>query len=308
MTVRAASISMLLLAAAALALPCAPASPRPAPEWIERPSPRGPFSMHYPAQLDAMAAEIERLLEEGIRELAPRFGLDRVDTIRVLLARDDGEFRRLHGGILPEWGAAFSSPADGVMGINARAVLLEKRPLEVVLRHELSHLLFAQRVGAVHVPTWFLEGLAMIQSRDWSLAYDWRLAGAVWHGRAPALEDLAGPFPRVDAEAATAYLVSFAAVGELFGESDADLVTLTAFIRELGDFDRAFQITFGQHPDDFSLRFEETIAARYRVAGAIAWSSPYWGGLALLFILAYLLKRRRARIILRGWESTGGEG
>jgi hypothetical protein len=189
-----------------------------------------------------------------------------------------------------------------IMGIDASRILLSNRPLQTVIRHELSHLFLAQRTGRAWCPTWFVEGIAMRQSREWTLLDQWRLAVDVAKDDIPRLEDLQGRFPRSADMAATAYRISYAAVEELTGGEERDLVTFTAFLRDTGDFERAFELTYGETTPEFSGRFEAVMRSRYRTASMLLNISPYGLTLSLLFLAAYLIKRNRSRRRVQEWE------
>lgn len=264
----------------------------------------GPYIILYHPRIEKMADEIEILLVESAEGIAGELGLETIDTIRVFLVPDEDDYRQLHRLVLPEWGVAFSEIRQQILGVNTAAVLQSPRPLRIVIRHELSHLLLAQRVGAVRVPLWFMEGLAILQASEWGFKERWKLAAAVWSGRAPDLEDLVRSFPtRVD-DAGLAYSVSFFAVDELLRGRPEDLITLTAFIRDLGDFDEAFQKTFGESTESFAARVHALLSKKYRTTGGLIRTTPYWLILALLFVTAYFIKRFRNARKLKKWERS----
>lgn len=265
-------------------------------------SPSGAFIVQYPPSLEPMDREIEGLLEDSVPAIAAEIGLETIAPIRVYLAPDDRSYAALHQGRIPEWGIAFSDVADQVLGFDAPRIGSGPRPLRAVARHELSHLLLAQRVGAVRVPTWFMEGLAVRQSEEWGLADEWNLTLLAGRARLPYLEELAGPFPRESERAALAYGLSYKAVTELLrGRPDA-IMTLTAFMRDRGDFEDAFVSTFGVTPYEYASRFYVLAHRRYRTPGAVINAGPYWLGLALVFVAVYAAKRARMRRKLREME------
>ena len=261
-----------------------------------------PFVIHYPSGKMRMAQTIEELLTSSAYEIASEIGLGRIDTIDVFLAADERSYREIHGGGVQEWSVAYSDIKNQVLGMRTDAVLQSARPLKVVIRHELSHLLLAQRVGGVRCPTWFVEGLAMVQSDEWTFSDYWRLVNLVWRRELPYLDELEGVFPRLPRDASLAYGLSYLAVKELLRERREDLITLTAFVRDLGSFEAAFFFTFGESPEDFSIRFHILVSRRYGKVGVAMQTAPYWLILTLLFILAYTIRRFRNRRKLREWE------
>ena len=263
----------------------------------------GSFDIYYPPHLLRMAEEIEGLLEDSAAEIARELGVERIAPIRVYCASGEAAYRALHGSGIPEWSAAFSDLNTQVLGINVDLVLRSPRPLTIVVRHELSHLLFAQRVGPVPVPTWFLEGLAMKQAHEWSFADEWHLMTMAGRRDLPYLEELSGPFPGPAEKASLSYGLSYLAVDELLRERPDALMTLTAFVRDTGDFNGAFLSTFGQTTYDFASRMYVSVSRRYRTPGVILNATPYWLGLALLFVTVFIIKRVRTRRTLERWEA-----
>lgn len=267
----------------------------------------GAFVMHFHPQLDPMAREIEPLLEDAAAEIARELGLETIAPIRVYIAADEAAYRALHGGGVPEWSSAFSAIEAQTLGIYASRAAAGPRALRSVVRHELSHLLFAQRVGGANAPMWFMEGLAMAQSGEWHFADEWNFMLLAGRGRLPYLEEIAGPFPRRAEDAALAYGMSYRAVTTLFAEAPDFPSTLTAFMRDRGDFDDAFFLTFGLTPYDFASRLYVRVHERYRAPGVILNAAPYWFAAAVLLVGVYAARRARMRRRLREMEEREAE-
>jgi hypothetical protein len=85
------------------------------------------------------------------------------------------------------------------------------------------------------------------------------------------------------------------------------LVTFTAFLRDTGDFEKAFTLTFGETAGEFSGRFEAAMRSRYRKTALFLNFSPYGLTLSVLFLLAYLIKRNRSRKRVQEWEMEDTE-
>ena len=262
----------------------------------------GTFEIYSGSGSGAIADEIERIVCRSVGEISTGIGLEHMSPVAVVIAEDTPSFRRLHGGRVPEWGEAFSDSRRMIIGIDASRVLLSGRPLETVMRHELSHVILSQRTAGARLPTWLVEGIAMRQSREWTLGDQWRLALMVWREDMLHLEDLEGRFPRNEIKAAMAYRISYAAVEELFTGQEHALVTFTAFLRDTGDFEKAFTLTFGETTAEYSTRFSAVMANRYRKTAVLLHASPYGLSLSALFLLAYFIKRQRSRRRIEQWE------
>jgi hypothetical protein len=261
-----------------------------------------PFIIFYPPSAERMAREVEQLLNESVAEIAGELGLETIGAIKVVLVSNTKTYELLHQGKIPEWGIAFSDIDAQMLSINMDLVVRSPRPLSIVVRHELSHLLLAQRVEGSRIPTWFMEGLAMVQAGEWSFSDEWRLMTMAARRDIPYLEELRGPFPRSPDRATLYYSLSHFAVEELLHERPGAVMTLTAFIRDTGDFESAFASTFGMSTYDFAGRVYVEIDRRYRVPGTILNASPFWLAAALIFVAVYAVKRARSRRKLERWE------
>lgn len=271
--------------------------------YYARPVSCGEHIIYYGDRGEKLAIEIEKILCRAAGDIAAGVGLEKVSPVAFIIAPDTPAFRKLHGGRLPEWGEAFGDSRRMIIGIDASRVLLSNRPFETVVRHELSHVFLAQRTGRARCPSWFVEGIAMRQSREWTLGDQWRLALTVARDDVPRLEDLQGRFPKSSGKAAVAYRISYAAVEELIGGEERDLVTFTAFLRDTRDFEKAFTLTFGETTTEFSGRFEASMRSRYRRTALFLNISPYGLMLSALFLFVYFLKRNRSRKKVEEWES-----
>lgn len=270
--------------------------------YYARPATCGTYTIYYSDRGEKLAEEVEKIVCRYAGEIATGVGLEEVSPVAFIIAPDTPSFRKLHGGRLPEWGEAFGDSRRMIIGIDASRVLLSNRPFKTVVLHELSHVFLSQRTAGARCPSWFVEGIAMRQSREWNLSDQWGLALNVWREDTPRLEDLQGRFPKSAESAIMAYRVSYAAVDELIGQEERKLVTFTAFLRDTGDFDKSFTLTFGETVDEFSGRFEASMRSRYRHTSLFLNISPYGLTLSGLFLLAYFIKRNRSRRKVEQWE------
>jgi len=241
-------------------------------------------------------------IKESVVDIAEQIGVERIDTVRVYVMLREDRYRELSGSFVPEWSAGFSDVERKIIAINVKGISQTPYPLKVVVKHELSHILLRERTGRVRLPLWFIEGVAMWQASQWSFSRNLRFAESFARGRVPYLKDLDHRFPYRGDDAETCYFLSLLAVNYLFGSNADELSTLTAFTRDKGSFETAFRITYGYGTEEFADRFHNYLTRRYGKFALLLQSIPYFSIIALLLVIAYLIKRYRIQRKLKEWE------
>lgn len=256
-----------------------------APVVVEGPPERtGWYEERVPVLLD----QVERAL--GARE--PR-------TVRVLLAKNEEEFRRT-AGRPPEWAAAVALPDAGTLVVRLDAIGPARgTDASGVLRHELVHLLLPGRVGGVDVPLWFEEGLAQVVGGRLLRIDREMLPVTAAAGRLLPLRSLTRRFPVDATAAALAYAEGESAVSFLLEQTD--LPSFLDRIRDRGSFDAALATVDGLDADSFEAKWREWLGEE---------GDPWWmtilGAATIPFLLfvasllvigAWLKVRARSRRI-----------
>ena len=264
--------------------------------------PSVPVSVRYRSGSERALAEVARTAEMSARELARSFGLDSLPPLTLQLERTSGDFEQATGGRAPDWGAAIAFPRQRLAIFDLAACARHPQGLSAVVRHELSHLLFHEASGGLPVPTWFAEGVALIQASEWDLGDSWTLLEGRLRGELPGLDELDGGFPRRGDDAEVAYRISMRAVNGLLKSSQPDaLAELARRCRTADTFEEAFEATFGIALESYAYRFSREIDRTYRWATILSSVPVLFGFMSVLFLLAYGAKKLRARRTLRRW-------
>ncbi|MBN2287821.1 MAG: hypothetical protein JXQ83_00715, partial [Candidatus Glassbacteria bacterium] len=87
---------------------------------------------------------------------APEFlSRESVRGLKIYLAPSEGEFYRLTGGKLPEWGVACAMPRlDLIVVRSPRLVPLWKENPRRILLHEICHVFLDQQLRPAEIPRW----------------------------------------------------------------------------------------------------------------------------------------------------------
>ena len=124
----------------------------------------------------------------------------------------------------------------------------------------------------------------------------WRLRVAFALGKAPPLDSLILAWPRDQASAELAYLLSATAVEYLIRESgERGLSLFLDRWKSERSFDRAFQNTYGLTVDQFEEDWKGYVRKRYGWLFVLSHSSVFWLSLTLALLLMARTRRGRNR-------------
>ncbi len=215
--------------------------------------------------------------------------------VLLVLAPNEAEFVRLTGGAAPDWGAGVALPAQSAIVVPAYSSARGTGWSDVrLLRHEWAHVGLHQYLEGLRVPRWFSEGYAQWASGGWDWSEGWKLRLALARGGS-SLDSLTFAWPRDEARARTAYLLSATTVEYLVVQSGPRaLEALLRRWKELGNFERAFRATFGTTTGQFEEGWRRYVKDRYGWLFVLSHSAVFWMFLSLMLV-AMAGVRRRAR-------------
>ena len=222
---------------------------------------------------------------------------ERLEGLRIYLAPTEGEFYRLTGGRMPEWGVACALPElDLVVVRSPRLVPLWKENPRSILLHEISHVFLDQQLRPGEIPRWFHEGFAMYCSQAWDLGNFLELSLSLVLGTFFPLDSLTTGFPSGESASRLAYLQSYTVVEYLFITRDSgQLAMLFERWRKLKDLDKAMRSSFGTTLLRFEKRWKQWALVRYGWMKLVTSLTLIWILAAVLFIFVYISRRAKFR-------------
>ena len=250
------------------------------------------------------AATVLRFLE-GLPPL-PGLPPDLPRDVIVFIAPDDAVFDSLAGGYVPEWGAAVAVPGLGRIVIPREGSRRTRGWTEArVLQHEWAHLGLHQSLPGLRVPRWFDEGYAEWASGGWNPTQGWRLRVAFALGQAPPLDSLVLDWPRDQASADLAYLLSATAVEYLLGTSgERGMHLFLDAWRENGRFDESLKRVFGVTPGQFEEDWKRYVRKRYGWLFVLSHSTVFWLTLTLALLIMVRIRKGRDREAMARLRAT----
>ena len=216
-----------------------------------------------------------------------------LNRLKIYIAPTEGEFYRLTGGSLPEWGVACAMPRSDLIVVRSpRLVPLWKEKPRSILLHEISHVFLDQQLRPAEIPRWFHEGFALYCSQAWDLGSFFELSLALVLGNFYSLDSITSGFPSGERASRLAYLQSYTVVEYLFISRDSkQLASLFSKWRETGDLDQAFRSAFGVTLLRFEKRWREWALVRYGWIKLLTSVTLVWLVAAVLFIFVYINRR-----------------
>lgn len=276
------------------------------------------FSHAHSATYDVpggtLVSESQRYADQVIRGLLNAqqrtkdvFGDFRPPRFEIHVATDEKSFVALSAAGIPDWSAAVAIPSMNRIVIKSPELTPQDKPLETLIAHEYGHLVThaycCSGSSDIHPPRWLDEGLAMYLSSEWTFDDFVTIStSSVFSGLMP-LAELEHVQSFGSNRAHLAYAQSYLAVSYLIEYYGKGSVTeLLARIGEDGDIDAALQATLGANVDVFEAELFSHIRKRYTLVGILMNSTIFWGVMALVVVLAFVLAMRRRAKRYKEWD------
>ncbi len=276
-------------------------------------TPSSPLIRHCRERICLYAsAEDARFVEESLtvlrqasEEIQHDLALAQQETLHVLIAPSRAWFRDYLHGELPEWAQAFAIPAAATMVVRSPRWDRPEASLRQSLVHELLHLLLHQRIGNRTLPRWIDEGMAIFYAEHAEYENKSLLSRALATGSLIPLQEIDAVLQFDPNRAQLAYQESYSAVRYLLATYDAEaLRTLLSGIAAGEDPDRLFLRATGSTVAGFEREWRGYLERTQKWLWLSEVDELIWLALPLLFLLVFLIIRRRNRRKLAEWEGT----
>ncbi len=252
---------------------------------------------------DDLAERTRVTLLHAKANLAQLLGEQIIDTIRVFIAEDRYAFDTAAFGGIPDWGVGVAIPSRNYISVLAPAGKNMNMPFEMVVRHELAHIAVNKRVDGKRIPRFMDEGFAMMFAHQWGFGDDVTIASAQISGSLYELWEIDGVNMLNSAQARIAYAQSYLAVKYIFDvfgkETFQDL--LDGF-RDGKSRNEIFRQVLGTDFAGFDKMFADHLKSNYHWLMIFTNPIVLWIGVVLLFLLGFILIRKRNKDIYKKWE------
>ena len=254
-----------------------------------------------PDQLAAVAERMGQLDGDRFGAVMRLVGLtDPGRRIRIVLVPEESRIAR----DTAPWIAAFADARnDLIVLFPARIGSYPYDSLDVVLHHEVAHILASRAAGGGRLPRWFNEGLASAAERSWSLGRRSRFLWESVSGRAVTVTELEALFGQGRPEAARAYVLAHAMVRDLLQRYGAGSVRqILGGVAAGNSFDQAFIGATGTTVTAATRSFWRSASGWEEWLTSLASPFTLWSLMTGLSLVAIWRHRRRRAERRRRWE------
>jgi len=267
---------------------------------------RGDVVWSFPARATDEAHALQATYDEVWPRVVAELGGDVPAAAEIRLATSPEEMRALApiGAPPPAYATGVTYPGAALVMISFTAPETWERPaMEKVLAHELSHLALHRAVPSARLPRWFVEGLAIQQSGEHSIARVQTLWEAVVGGSLIPLSRLSDSFPSRPHDVSLAYAQSASLIAYLRSDEPRrqKFQRLIAELREGQTFSAALFETYYVTPSDLEREWRADVSERFTALPLVATGSGVWALAMVLAVAAWVRRRRKHHRVIARW-------
>lgn len=243
------------------------------------------------------------IVEDHLPRIIADFGQLVPQQFEIYIAPTEQAFHRLTGGQLPEWGVAAASPAQSTLFLKSSRFARPEIQLHQVVIHELSHIFLSRAMGGYEPERWFDEGLAQYEADEGGFGGSLRLARGMTSGQLVWLDEIDEVLAFKKDKAFLAYLEARSAIDFLVQTHGRGIIAeIISSLRTGKSMDEALLETTGTGFQDFQTDWYLDLKTKYRWAIFLDYPFLFSVLVAILFITAVIVRRKRTKCIVQSWE------
>jgi hypothetical protein len=263
------------------------------------------FSIVFSQPNEELARGMLEMAEQARNEIFRHTSISFRERTRLVICRTQSEFQS-RTNFASESIVACAVPEASTIYLNAEKIHTLPAPqVSQTLVHEYAHLFLGRKLPA-RLPRWADEGLAMHLAGQWSFGDSLTLTWSRVLGTLIPFRQLVASFPQDDRQLHLAYLQSYSMIDFLIKRTHPR-EGLNGFLLDLTDpkvgsrlIERLWDPLLR---DSLELQWQRSLGSTLKNWLLVLTSTGvFWFLVALLFILAYLRKRRERKERLRIWE------
>jgi hypothetical protein len=269
----------------------------------------GDVLIHSPKSDSSVPKTLGKHARDSLDTYTRRLGVSVGGPIDIFLPPTQKMFESMQPGTPPSYADATAYPSRGEIYLRPPRVRGQgDEPLEVVLDHELVHILLGRAFAPERPPAWLQEGVAQVMAGQYGPSAQRKQAVTVISNRSMSLERLSRSFPGNPHEASAAYAVSADFVSWLKQNYGDDVLRrLVHQSKRSASFQRAIEAATRTPMEQLEKEWRATHAqGTARWWSVVTSEESMWAYMGMLALFAVVIARicvwRRTRRVIAEWR------
>jgi len=258
---------------------------------------------YFPLSDSSFVKNISVVIQPELKNLEKIFNHKIKNKIKIFFPESEDDYTKLTGGRLPEWSGAVAISKNRIIIIKPQKYNDNKKLLET-LKHELIHIVIADKYFENRLPLWLNEGLATYLSNNYFEENEGVIiSNAIAADKILELNKLNQLMKLNTASANLAYLEAKIAVEYLIKQ--IGISQLPFFLDELNsekNIDVVFKKYLGYDLIDFEFYWYNYLKDKYGGLFILNFDNMIWYILILIVIIAFVVVKIRNYKKMKSWK------
>ena len=248
--------------------------------------------------------DIKQIIINEASNLVSDYGKVQKLPFQVLIPKTKKEFNHLVK-TAPEWGIAVAIRGQNKIIIQAPSISkISYNRLKEVIVHEINHLYIHRIINNSSIPSWFMEGMAMQASGEFSLLHKIAISQSLWKNSLIPLSGLYNFNTKPNSQIKLAYGQAAAAIQALEYYYGKKIINrMINLLKQEVDFWEGLTQLSGHDKIDFQENYENYLSSHFRWMFLLKTRNLTFIMLPIILVIGFYLKRKRSKLILQKWET-----
>lgn len=257
----------------------------------------------YPPRDSSFVQSISLKIQREIDVYQDIFDHKLNNKIKIFFPESEEDYEQLTGGRLPEWSGAVAFSENRIIIIKPQK-FIDNSKLLITLKHELIHIVIADKYFENNLPLWVNEGLATYLSNNYMEENDALIiSNAIAANKILELENINQLMKLNTASANLAYLEAKIAIEYLI--TQIGMSQLPNFLDDLNNSkstDLIFKKYLGYDLIDFEFYWYNYLKDKYKGLIILNFDNIIWIALIIIVVIAFIVVKIRNYIRVKSWH------
>lgn len=257
----------------------------------------------YGGRVDVIP-ELVNLVQFETKNISKTLGNVEQRPFFIYITSNLKDFYEKSRGPTPEWGIAVAKMNPDRIIIKAPGIAnISFTRLKEVVIHELNHIYMFRLPNYQTIPSWYKEGMAMLDANEFSLLHKIEISKSIWKKEILPLSRLYNFHSYSPKKVRLAYGESAAAIEALqFFYTNNILRNIINNLRSNNNFETALELATDESMVDFQIKFEEYLESNFNWVFLLHSSKYIYAILPLILVIGFIYHKIRSNKVLSQWE------